>query len=276
MNSIHKNGENDQSLNEGMDQLDQAYTQLPDDQPPELLDQAILNSAHRAVEKKPHWMQFGWLHGLTTAAVVVLALSLVFDQREQMPGFENEIKVDEPARLRLEKADKKQSPVMQADEPTLELKEKRENRRDANQVAPVAAAPQSEAMEIAVEEQAMEPTADAGRAVYTSRIQQAKPDSTDKDVSGNEPILEKQLSDDAALTSETPEFEVISKPSRPATVHTGLAEEIDELTEPDAEIEQQLQEIILLKQSGDKAWETELELFKENHPDYPLPKELSD
>ena len=276
MNSIHNNGENDKSLNEGMEQLDQAYAQLPDDQPPELLDQAILNSAHRAVEKKPHWMQFGWLHGLTTAAVVVLALSLVFNQREQVPSFENEIKFDEKARLRREKTEKKQTPVKQADEPTLGLKEKRGNRRDANQVAPVAAAPQSEAMEIAVEEQAMEPTADAGRAVYASKIQQAKPDSTDKDTSGNEPMPGEQLSDDAALASDTLEFEVISKQSRPATVHTGLAEEVDELTEMDAEIEQQLQEIILLKQSGDKAWETELELFKENHPDYPLPKELSD
>ena len=276
MNSIHNNGENDKSLNEGMEQLDKAYAQLPDDQPPELLDQAILNSAHRAVEKKPHWMQFGWLHGLTTAAVVVLALSLVFNQREQVPSFENEIKFDEKARVRREKTEKKQTPVKQADEPTLGLKEKRGNRRDANQVAPVAAAPQSEAMEIAVEEQAMEPTADAGRAVYASKIQQAKPDSTDKDTSGNEPMPGEQLSDDAALASDTLEFEVISKQSRPATVHTGLAEEVDELTEMDAEIEQQLQEIILLKQSGDKAWETELELFKENHPDYPLPKELSD
>ena len=140
----------------------------------------------------------------------------------------------------------------------------------------MAAAPQSEAMEIAVEEQAMEPTADAGRAVYASKIQQAKPDSTDKDTSGNEPMPGEQLSDDAALASDTLEFEVISKQSRPATVHTGLAEDVDEFTEMDAEIEQQLQEIILLKQSGDKAWETELELFKENHPDYPLPKELSD
>ena len=81
MNSIHNNGENDQSLNEGLDKLGNAYAQLPDEQPPELLDQAILNQAHRAVEKKPHWMQFGWLHGLTTAAVVVLAISLVFNRQ---------------------------------------------------------------------------------------------------------------------------------------------------------------------------------------------------
>ena len=73
MNTIHNNGENDKSLNEDLHRLGKAYGQLPHDQPPQLLDQAILNSAHRAVENKPHWMKFGWLHGLTTAAVFVLA-----------------------------------------------------------------------------------------------------------------------------------------------------------------------------------------------------------
>jgi hypothetical protein len=276
MNSIHNNGENDRSLDEGMDKLGQAYAQLPDEAPPELLDQAILNSAHRAVEKKPHWMQFGWLHGLTTAAVVVLAISLVFNQREQVPDFENEIQVSEPGRLRLEKADKKQSPVTRAAKPDMELKEERGKRPDANRAAPVAAPPQSAAMEIVIDEQAEEATTDALNARYATKIQQAKPDSTDKDVSGNEPVLEEQLLEDAALAADTPEFEVISKQSRPATVTTGLTGEIDNLAETDAEIEQQLQEIILLKQSGDEAWETALERFKENHPGYPLPKELSD
>ena len=60
MNSIHNNGENDQSLSEGLDKLGRAYEHLPDDEPPELLDQAILNRAHRAVEKTPHWMTV-WL-----------------------------------------------------------------------------------------------------------------------------------------------------------------------------------------------------------------------
>ena len=276
MNSIHNNGENDKSLDEGMNKLGQAYSQLPHEAPPELLDQAILNRAHRAVEKKPHWMQFGWLHGLTTAAVVVLAISLVFNQREQVPDFENEIKVNEPGRLRLEKADKKQSPVTRAAEPDMELKEERGKRLDANRAAPVTAPPQSAAMEIVIDEQAEEATTDALNARYATKIQQAKPDSTDKDVSGNEPVLEDQLLEDAASASDTPEFEVISKQVRPAAVTTGLTGEIDDLAETDAEIEQQLQEIIRLKQSGNEAWEVALERFKENHPDYPLPKELSD
>ena len=89
MNNIPNNGENDQSLSDGLDRLGDAYGQLQHEEPPELLDQAILNRAHRAVEKKPGWMQFGWMHGLTTTAVVVLALSLIFNQREQVTVYDD-------------------------------------------------------------------------------------------------------------------------------------------------------------------------------------------
>ena len=71
MNSIHNNGENDKSLNEDLDKLGRSYAGLEQDEPPELLDQAILNSAHRALEKKSRWMKFSWVHGLTTAAVFI-------------------------------------------------------------------------------------------------------------------------------------------------------------------------------------------------------------
>ncbi|MDH3901699.1 MAG: hypothetical protein OEU84_10580 [Xanthomonadales bacterium] len=276
MNSVHNNGENDKSLDEGMKKLDQAYTQLSDEQPPELLDQAILNRAHRAVENKPHWMQFGWLHGLTTTAVVVLAISLFLNQREQLPDFENDIQMSEPGRLRLENADKKQSPVMRASEQDMELKEERGKRLDANQAAPVATEPQSAAVEITIDEQAEEAVTDPLNSGYATKIPQTKPDSIDKDLSGNEPVLEEQLLGDTALADDVAEREVISKQAEPATVTIGLTGEIDNLAETDAEIEQQLQEIILLKQSGDEAWKIALERFKENHPGYPLPKELSD
>jgi len=276
MNSIHNNGENDKSLDEGMDKLDQAYTQLPDEHPPELLDQAILNSAHRAVEKKPHWMQFGWLHGLTTAAVVVLAISLMFNQREQLPSFENELKVDESVRLRRATVGKKQSPEMQAGEPVMELKEKREDRREIYQPAPAAAAPQAELMESSEVELPAETTADAFSTVNARKIERAKKDSNDEDLSGNRPADEEQLLDNATLASDAPELEAITKQIQPAATATGLREEMDDLTDKDARIEQQLQEIILLKQSGDEAWKSELKSFIENYPDYPLPTELSD
>jgi hypothetical protein len=112
MNSIHNNGENDKSLNEDLDKLGNVYGRLEQDEPPELLDQAILNSAHRAVEKKPHWMQFGWLHGLTTAAVFILAFSIILNQREPVPGYENGVRNNETVSLQREKV--AEQPVIEA------------------------------------------------------------------------------------------------------------------------------------------------------------------
>ena len=167
MNSIHNNGENDTSLNDGLDKLGQAYGRLEQEEPPELLDQAILNSAHRAVEKKPHWMKFGWLHGLTTTAVFVLAFSLILNQPESTPVFEDEISNNEPAPVRRDRAAKKQSLDIGSDAIRMEMKEKSETRQDLFKSKPAAAAPEVKAMESAPEDEAGQPALKAQRSMYT-------------------------------------------------------------------------------------------------------------
>ena len=105
MNTHKTHGDNDSTLDKGLDELGRAYSKLEKDTPPDLLDQAILNRAHREVEKKTGWTQFGWLHGLTTAAVIVLAFSIVLQQREPVPVEEaiilelSLIHISEPTRL---------------------------------------------------------------------------------------------------------------------------------------------------------------------------------
>jgi len=109
MNSNHKNGDNNTSFEDDLGKVSQAYGQITPEEPPELLDQAILNSAHRAVEKQSHWMQFGWLHGLTTAAVVVLAISIVLRQSEPVPVYEDDMISSEPMQLERQESLKKES-----------------------------------------------------------------------------------------------------------------------------------------------------------------------
>ena len=275
MNTIHNNGENDNSLNDGLDKVGQAYNQLPHEEPPELLDQAILNSAHRAVEKKPHWMKFGWLHGLTTTAVFVLALSLIFNQREQVPDFDDRMRNSESVGLQREKVAKKQSGDIQSDL-RMELKEENENRQDVFKSAPDSAASQSKPMEIAGEEQALEPAAAGRRSMYAQDSLDAKKDNADNDASGDAPVLEESVMDEADLIADTPELEVIAKKLRPAAVAAPAASEFGASLEIDPAIEQKLLAIISLKQTGDEAWITELEKFKKDYPDYPLPKDLLD
>ena len=275
MNTIHDNGENDKSLNGGLDKVGHAYSQLPHEEPPELLDQAILNSAHRAVEKKPHWMKFGWLHGLTTTAVFVLALSLIFNQREQVPDFDDRMRTSESAGLQREKAAKKQSRDIQSDL-RMELKEENEVRQDVLKSAPVSAASPSETMEITVGDQGMKPASAGRRSMYAQDSLDAKTDSADNDASDDAPVLEESVIDEAVLIADTPELEVIAKEFRPAAVAAPAASEISASVEIDSEIEQKLLAIISLKHSGDEAWIVELEKFKQDYPDYPLPEDLAD
>ena len=222
MNSIQKNGENDKSLSEGLDKLSREYGLLEQDEPAELLDQAILNSAHRAVEKKPHWMKFGWLHGLTTAAVFVLAFSIILNQRDPVPDYEISKSNFETIRLQRQKVAKKQSDSLLEEQPkelSSEMAIKNDYRTDILQSSPVAAAPASAALENAPEEGAEQPLLEAQRSLY--------------------------VRDDTRVKTNS-------------------------------ELEQILQAIIKLKQSGNESWKTELESFKANYPDYPLPEELTD
>jgi len=279
MNTIHNNGENDKSLNDGLDKLSHAYGQLPHDEPPNLLDQAILNSAHRAVEKKPHWMKFGWLHGLTTAAVFVLALSLIFQQREQLPVFEDGTRVNESTGLQRETAAKKRSRDIQTDELRMEMKEENEKRQDVFPSAPASAASQNAAMKAVAGDQATEPAAGRRISTYVSESPKVKTDSADKDAiaiePANEPIVEELLVDEAGLMADTPEVENMYKQSRPAAIAIPVASEAEAPADNVSEIEQKLLSILKLKQSGDDAWITELDLFKQDYPGYPLPDELS-
>ena len=244
MNTIHNNGENDKSLNDGIEKLGRAYDQLPNEEPPELLDQAILSSAHRAVEKKPHWMKFGWLHGLTTAAVVVLALSIIINQREQVPGFDDAIRVEVPTGPVREKAGKKRTGVDQVKDLSMELKEE-----------------------------------DPGRQLIAPDAQDSAPAKTDRvdaDKTISDMPLEEPMMDEEVLPVDAAEYQIMSKQPQPATIGAMQPEGAVLPVQTDAEIEEQLLSIIKLKQSGDKAWISKLEKFRQTYPDYPLPEALSD
>ena len=279
MNSIHNNGENDKSLSEGLDKLSREYGLLEQHEPPELLDQAILNSAHRAVEKKPHWMKFSWLHGLTTAAVFVLAFSIFLNQRDPVPDYEISKSNFETMRLQRQKVAKKQSDSQFEEQPkelSREMEEKSDYGSDMLQGRPAAAAPVSAALENAAEDRAEQPVLEAQRSLYVRDDLKGKGERSDKDAQARELLLEEELMDEADLMADSPGDSAFSKAARRAVVGETAAGEAKSRLRTDSELEQELQAIIKLKQSGDESWKTELELFKESYPDYPLPEELTD
>ena len=185
MNSIHNKGENDQSLNDGLDKLSLQYRDLGHEEPPELLDQAILNSAHREVEKKPHWMKFGWLHGLTTAAVFVLAFSIILDQREPVPVYEQELQSNGPARLQRERAAKKQIPAAQTGAAVSEFKEKDDYRQNVSESRTISAPAASAALDTVTADQSEQAVFELQRSVDVQESLQDGAIRADEDVFAN-------------------------------------------------------------------------------------------
>lgn len=275
MNSIHNNGENDSSFNSGLDPLSRAYGRLEKNEPPELLDQAILNSAHRAVEKKPRWMSFGWLHGLSTAAVFVLAISLILNQREPAPVYENGMRRSEPARLQIEKMAKKQLSVGQSDDSPMDIKAEGEYRQNDAQNAPIAASLESPKRETATQEEAVQSVSKPQFSAYDQADRQSHDESLDYDGSTTELLQEEMFRDESDLKADAPEIGAFEEQLRPATVASPAVSEMKTRSQTESEAEQKLLAIIKLKQSGDERWKSELESFKQSYPDYPLPDELS-
>jgi hypothetical protein len=86
-----------------LEQIEQQYRALEQDQPPAMLDQVILNKARLGAEThsiRP-W-SFGWMHASATAAVLVIGLTLVLQQRSDVPVPPAELDGNAPATIDVE------------------------------------------------------------------------------------------------------------------------------------------------------------------------------
>ena len=265
MNSIHNNGPDDQLLKDELDELGRAYQDIEAEGPPEMLDQAILNSAHRAVEGKNHWMDFGWIHGLTTAAVVVLALSIILTQSQPTSFEDQSISPKDSFSAsqtgNVEAASKPDKLSRQSSE--LNFK----TRKIMNNPLPAAAS-------------ALEPESDLNDMPVTA-AESRRELSEKKSV-----LLASVVLEDDLKQANIPVSEQRMEESQMRLERVGPSATPDR-AKVDADIGQQermrlseigahLQKILDLKDSGDDRWKVELELFIENYPEYQLPKELKD
>ena len=271
MNTIQNNGENDQTLNDGLEKLGQAYGRLEQDEPADLLDQAILNSAHRAVESESGWKQFGWMHGLATTAVFVLAFTVVLDQRELSPELKEDVLRNAPSRLESSEELKMQS-ADKIGKSAMEMESSAEIRRTTNmRDAPALA---TEPMELSREVPREQPM---NEELSEFRVQGAaveKNEYADTDDSNVDALQEEVLIGETDVMTKTPPVDIASMRVMPASVATPGNSALKVRGRVDLTIEQQLQAIIELKNSGDETWVTELEEFVERFPDYALPDEL--
>jgi len=85
MSGDMRNGDTDRSLGRDFEAIRAAWEVLQKDEPPDLLDQAVRNAARRALPTRGRRRSLRWLGSLATAAVVVLALTIVIQQDQQGP-----------------------------------------------------------------------------------------------------------------------------------------------------------------------------------------------
>lgn len=239
MNSMQDNGAHDRSLKDDLEKLSQAYQQLETENPPELLDQAVLNRAHRAVEAQARWLDFGWIHGLTTAAVIVLALSIILTQSRPPQFEENGMLPADPSRKDVGRA----KPALIAAKALAGAKARPAADREARDKLPATKAARLE------------------HALLEEDMVQAKAPA------------EVSVSKQAVVTLAVESPEIGSGPAKIDAVKTDADQIAAERSQLPA-AEAQLQTILMLKHAGNDHWKAELKLFIESYPDYPLPDEL--
>lgn len=68
---------------QALDEVTGAWREASNEQPPDLVDLAVLNRARAAVGGRHAWFwNMRWVHGLTTVGVIALAVSLYHEYRE--------------------------------------------------------------------------------------------------------------------------------------------------------------------------------------------------
>ena len=79
--------EDESKLEQELAEVHAEWRSMAQAEPPDLVDQAVLNAARRDLEPARKRRPLRWLGGFATAAVVVLALTLVVEQEPQRPDL---------------------------------------------------------------------------------------------------------------------------------------------------------------------------------------------
>jgi hypothetical protein len=307
MNSIHNNGKDDKALDQDLEELDLRYQSVESGGPPELLDQAILNRAHRAVEAKNSWLDIGWMHGLTTVALVVLTFSVVVSLREtgefdpssvtakdRSSGSQKQQKKMEPEAELKAKDDAVQGGylleeimVTGAGTQVKETQESDESRLGKRSSAPAAPAPIKQAP--AEPASADQPLADQIQSNQDMR-EESSGNQPSSSQAARERAIQAQTGVQSSLKVEVPLGESNNVQAEKVlqdtttTDHTSqpkasVAEhDLNDLdTGGPLDLSQQAEALDIIvkhKLEGNEIWKEELDAFVKSYPDFPLPDEL--
>lgn len=240
-----------------LDDIQTEYSRLDATDPPDLLDQAVLNTARRelsAGRRRP----LRWIGAFATASVIILALTIVIQQDK------------EPLELRRTNGSKQDVPesVTSRAEPVRE--------REAAET-PVSGLEQSSALEGARQSDLMmkrsaETASDADLRLDDSLSAPESGEAFRNEVDK----LEMAPRDSARPIEENLAVEQTGR-TVSASPTAAAVEEKDKSSQDSPEPEEWIQRLLLLKQSQlYEKLEEELTAFRKAYPNHPLPPELQD
>lgn len=250
MNSNQKNGKDERLFEAGLDQLGQLYRSAESIEPPDLVDQAILNQARRAVAAKNSWLDFGWIHAVTTVALVVLTFSIFTTQRqtgefEPITGKSLERSPGEvTGKLEMERDDVAGVPM-------------------SDQAVPSA----TDAAGTPVSEPALKASSKEARDETRASDQQAvqrqmrAPASAAPAPSSAAPVVDNAEAFSGKKQSDRDSLDTLEAAAEAEITSAGRQQQL-------------LDRILALKHAGDELWMEELASFIKLYPDFPLPAEL--
>ena len=237
--------ENGPGFERDLETLQARWDRMERAEPPDLLDQAVLNRARRDLETGRKGRPLRWLGGFATATVVVLALAVVLEQEPQVtaPAIEpaseqlNEELAAPPARSKLSKDRSSRQALPPAEPEPM----KREARRERQDLQPAL-----------------------------GREEKASPDAALRmERKNSEPGVSQESTE--SLADSPKEQDVLAEPYRAATAEVAEAEEAP--LSPETWIER----LLALKNEGRQAeLAAGIEAFRRAYPDHPLPEELAD
>ncbi|NND45168.1 MAG: hypothetical protein HKN58_07575 [Xanthomonadales bacterium] len=248
-----------------LEALQRRYRSEATEEPPELLDQAVLNRARREVERRATrpW-NFGWMHATASVALVVLGLALILELRESA-----ELAKDHGA-------------AIEARDPRADAQSVRETDAGAEATFRQRKAEQMEAeQEIQksvllreLREDAVRPTAPSAAGAPPVVIVRPAPP-----LQQNEPDdpASAALGDSAATPARGQRQERTASAAAPLEAEASPDEwETDGDLLVFSSAAEWLDYIIGLRQVGEEdAWRSELDAFRQAFPDYPVPEALT-
>ena len=277
-------------LDADLNRIEQAYQRVSADEPPELLDRAVLNKARLATEVKRtgwHFEGFRWVSAFTTASVVVISLALILDQAGEVP-----VPGDVPAKP-VSRTESYEADAFSADdanemeesvqEPARAFRETEETRAKRAQATEEKIDQPAAGQSLGLSRVAEAPMAVAAPAPVPAEQQRRNDESQVKDefadrqgiVADNKAILQKSASDTDAPEGARDGMEMAAEPvaesALDAITVTG-ARLIREPPPPDEWIRRIMN---LKEQQLDDQVAQQLTEFRRVYPDYELPEELS-